>query len=119
MEASALAVSPCDAIAERIYEFLDGELSAEEDAEVRRHLTACASCARAATRDGAFLRVLEQRVAIDRAPPALRERLIALLAAARATAGAPGEGDEGGAGGAGSGVGGGPRRTPDWPTDPS
>ena len=78
-----MAVSPCDAIADRIYELLDGEMRAEDEADLRRHLAECAPCARAAERDEAFLRFLARRAVIEPAPASLRARVAAMLETAR------------------------------------
>ena len=118
MEASALAVSPCDAIAERIFELLDGEMNAAEEAEVRQHLAACATCAHAVHRDAAFLRFLERRARIQPAPPAFRDRIAQLLAAARPTAGTARGGGQNGDSHHGGGDSG-PPGTPDCPADPT
>jgi mycothiol system anti-sigma-R factor len=71
----AVATWPCDAIAERSYEYLDGELSADAEAVIREHLAACERCGRAVRRDQAFLSCLERRALIEPAPPELRERV--------------------------------------------
>jgi mycothiol system anti-sigma-R factor len=71
----AVAAWPCDAILERSYEFLDGELSPDADALIREHLAQCRSCRLVVQRDSAFLAFLERRALIEPAPPELRERI--------------------------------------------
>jgi anti-sigma factor RsiW len=45
----------CAEVAERLWEYLDGELPAEEAAAVGRHLAGCAACRPRCRRDRAFL----------------------------------------------------------------
>ena len=76
----AVAAWPCDAIAERSYEYLDGELSADAEAVIREHLAACHRCRCAVQHDRAFLSCLERRARPEPAPPELRERIADALA---------------------------------------
>jgi mycothiol system anti-sigma-R factor len=72
---AVVAAWPCDAILERSYEFLDGELSADAEALIRDHLGQCPACRSIVQRDRAFLACLERRALIEPAPPELRERI--------------------------------------------
>jgi anti-sigma factor RsiW len=45
----------CAEVAERLWEYLDGELAAEEAAAVDRHLAGCPTCRPRCCRDRAFL----------------------------------------------------------------
>ena len=76
----AVAAWPCDAIVERSYEFLDGELSADAEAVIREHLTACERCRRTVQHDRALLACLERCAHLEPAPPELRERVADALA---------------------------------------
>jgi len=76
----AVAAWPCDAIIERSYEYLDGELSADADSLIREHLAVCPACRGAVQRDQAFLAFLEQRARIEPARPELRERIADAIA---------------------------------------
>ena len=71
----AIVSWPCDAVVERSYEFLDGELPADAATLIQDHLAGCTSCRRAVQLDKAFLSFLERRVRIEPAPPDLRERI--------------------------------------------
>ena len=71
----AVVAWPCDAIVERSYEFLDGELPPDTSTLIRDHLANCSSCRRAVQMDQAFLSFLERRIRIEPAPPELRERI--------------------------------------------
>ena len=69
----------CAEVIERVYEFLDGELTPDVDARIREHLAACTHCYPEFEHERVFLRFLEQRTQIEKAPPALRRRIFALL----------------------------------------
>ena len=70
---------PCDAVIERIYEFLDGELTSDVDAKIRDHLGKCRKCYPHFRHEEVFLRFLERRVQIEKAPPSLRRRIFKKL----------------------------------------
>jgi mycothiol system anti-sigma-R factor len=70
---------PCDAVVERIYEFLDGELTSDVDAQIRDHLAKCTSCYPRFRHEEVFLRFLERRAQIEKAPPSLRRRIFKAL----------------------------------------
>ncbi len=78
-EPSDAASWPCDEVLERIYEFLDGELTPEVDARIRVHLAECARCFPEFEHERVFLRFLEQHAQIERAPPAFRRRIVKAL----------------------------------------
>lgn len=66
---------PCDEVIERIYEFLDGELTSDVDAKIRAHLGECGDCYPHFRHEEVFLRFLERRAQIEQAPPSLRRRI--------------------------------------------
>jgi len=66
----------CQEAADRLYEFLDGELSAAADAQVRAHLTACAHCFGLFDFETAYLRFLEARARARVAPAHLRQQIL-------------------------------------------
>jgi mycothiol system anti-sigma-R factor len=70
---------PCDAVIERLYEFLDGELTTEVDAQIRDHLAKCRKCYPHFRHEEVFLRFLERRAQIEKAPPSLRRRIFQKL----------------------------------------
>jgi mycothiol system anti-sigma-R factor len=76
---SASLPCSCAEAVERMYEFLDGELTPEVDEHIRRHLEVCARCLPTFEYERVFLRFLEQRCVIERAPPELRRRLLDAL----------------------------------------
>lgn len=69
----------CAEAVERMYEFLDGELTPEVDALIREHLALCARCVPEFEHERVFLRFLERRAAIVKAPPSLRRRIFQAL----------------------------------------
>jgi anti-sigma factor (TIGR02949 family) len=69
----------CDEALDRLYEYLDGELTPAVEAAVRRHLTACAPCLRIYDFERAFLRFLDARAQAAEAPPELRRRVLERL----------------------------------------
>ncbi len=69
----------CRAAFDRLYEYLDGELTPERDVEVREHLGHCLGCLRLAEFETAYVRFLEARAAAVRAPDALKKRILRQL----------------------------------------
>jgi anti-sigma factor (TIGR02949 family) len=81
----------CAEVIERVYEFLDGELTADVDARIREHLRACQHCFPEFEYERVFLRFLERHAQIEKAPPALRRRIFrALMDEGLTDEGAPG-----------------------------
>jgi mycothiol system anti-sigma-R factor len=77
----------CEQALERIYEFLDGELTPDADAAIRAHLAACARCVPRFEHERVFLRFLERHAQLEKAPPTLRRRIfLALMAEGRSGA---------------------------------
>lgn len=69
----------CRAAFDRLYEYLDGELTPEREAEVREHLDRCLGCLRLTEFETAYLRFLDARAASVRAPEALKKRVLRQL----------------------------------------
>lgn len=66
----------CREAADRLYEYLDGELTPADDAAVRAHLAECAGCFSLFGFESAYLRFLEARTRARHAPPALKRRIL-------------------------------------------
>lgn len=64
----------CKPTRERLYEFLDSQLSADLDTEVREHLAVCETCRSRVEHQRAFLDRL-RRVELPTASEELRERV--------------------------------------------
>jgi mycothiol system anti-sigma-R factor len=73
-------ISTCPEAQGRLYEYLDGELSAAEAAAVRRDLWRCEECARRFRFEEDLLATIRQVCRASRAPEALRQRLEGLIA---------------------------------------
>jgi mycothiol system anti-sigma-R factor len=66
----------CREAIERIYEYLDLELTPEVRQEVEHHLRACADCGRHFEFERAFLRFLEARARGRGAGPEVKRRIL-------------------------------------------
>ena len=71
--------SPCQRTMEKLYEFLDGELTPDVDKQIRAHLAECRGCFPPFEYERVLLRFMEKRVAIEKAPPSLRRKILAAL----------------------------------------
>jgi len=69
----------CDDCLERLYPYLDKELSAEEIGVVRRHLDDCRDCGRHFVFEELFIQKIRDVCAGDRAPATLREQIVLRL----------------------------------------
>lgn len=69
----------CMEVLDRLYEYLDGELTPARAAEVRRHLDVCAPCFRLSGFESAYVRFLEARTRAQRAPAVLRRKILEQL----------------------------------------
>jgi anti-sigma factor (TIGR02949 family) len=61
---------------DRLYGYIDGELTALRAEEVRRHLAECEPCLKVSAFETAYVRFLEARTRAQHAPPGLRKRLL-------------------------------------------
>lgn len=66
----------CNEVAERLYEYLDGELTPERDAEVRRHLDQCVACFGLWKFEDGYVRFLEARSRARGVPEPLRRKIM-------------------------------------------
>ena len=66
----------CREALERLYEYLDQELTPETEAEVRKHLHHCSPCGEQLDFERAFLTFVEARCRSRGAPPELRRRIL-------------------------------------------
>lgn len=69
----------CTEVLERIYEYLDGELTPDVEAHIREHLAMCRKCYPHFRHEEVFLRFLERRELLVKAPPPLRRRIMQML----------------------------------------
>lgn len=66
----------CAEAADRLYEYLDNELTPELAEEVRAHLEKCADCLAVTNFETAYLRFLEARSRAQGAPEHLKKRIL-------------------------------------------
>lgn len=71
--------SPCQRTMEKLYEFLDGELTPDVNEQIRVHLAECQGCFPHFEYERVFLRFMEKRAVIERAPPTLRRKILKAL----------------------------------------
>lgn len=69
----------CQQAAERLYEYLDHELTPELERAVRAHLEACAPCFGLFSFEETFLKFIEARSRAAGAPPELQRRILRSL----------------------------------------
>lgn len=72
--------SGCDEVLRDVWRFLDNEMEPENRAAIQRHLDECSPCLDEARDDLALKHLLHEKCGGDRAPEALRSRLVARLA---------------------------------------
>ncbi|UCD23696.1 MAG: mycothiol system anti-sigma-R factor [Gemmatimonadota bacterium] len=65
----------CQEAAERLYEYLDGELTPDSEAEVRAHLDDCAPCFKLLGFEDAYLSFLRARTRAHQAPEHLKKKI--------------------------------------------
>ncbi len=68
--------SDCAEVMERLYEYLDGELTARRAAEVKAHLQDCAPCTALLSFEDTYVRFLEARARARNAPEELKKRIL-------------------------------------------
>ncbi len=66
----------CHEAAQRLYAFLDGELTPDLEAAIRRHLELCTGCFGLYDFERAYLRFLEARTRAVGAPAPVRRRIL-------------------------------------------
>lgn len=66
----------CKTTVERLYPYLDRELSAEEIEEVREHLALCPPCAKYFDFESGMLRLVSNACRSVEAPVSLREKIV-------------------------------------------
>lgn len=72
-------IKDCGGAMERLFDLLDGELTAEREREVRSHITSCPDCFTHADFEQRFLAALAAARAAHCAPGTLRMKVMAAL----------------------------------------
>jgi anti-sigma factor (TIGR02949 family) len=69
----------CDAVMRQLWDYLDGELTAEREQAIRAHLAMCQRCYPQFDFEAAFLRALSEGRREHSRPDALKERVLRAL----------------------------------------
>jgi anti-sigma factor (TIGR02949 family) len=69
----------CQDALDRLYEYIDEELTPDRAEEVRAHLEKCAPCLAVSEFETAYIRFLEARTRAQQAPEGLRKRVLEQL----------------------------------------
>lgn len=75
----SMGMMPCHQALARLWEFLDGELPAKDEAAVRKHLEICSRCYPRYNFQRAYLEYTRRVRERDQAPEDLRRRLFTRL----------------------------------------
>ena len=78
-------IDPCLDVLDKVYEFLNGELTEEEAAHVRVHLELCPPCLQQYAMENAVKRLLNRSCCQEQAPAALRIQIVARIREVRMT----------------------------------
>ena len=68
----------CDDARHTLYEFLDGELTAEVKLEIQQHLEACAPCFEKFDFEAEVLQIISRKCS-EQVPPGLTEKILSAL----------------------------------------
>ena len=82
---SARQDSDCDEVLLKIYEYLDGEMSAEDCARMKQHLQECAPCMDEYERDQVLKALIRRSCACEPAPVTLRTQILAQITSVTVT----------------------------------
>ena len=74
---------------DRIYGYLDGEISAEDSARIRRHLDECGPCLREFGLEKSLKRLVAKHAGYDPVPTELRSKVLVWIRQVRSEADAP------------------------------
>lgn len=69
----------CGQALDRLYEYIDKELTPVRSAEVRAHLEKCAPCLALSKFEDSYVQFLEARTRVQGAPDALKKRILQQL----------------------------------------
>jgi mycothiol system anti-sigma-R factor len=77
--------TPCTEVLDRVYGYLDGELSDMDCAKIRQHLEECGPCLREYGLEEAVKRLVAKHCGCDPVPVDLRAKILARIQEVRAT----------------------------------
>jgi mycothiol system anti-sigma-R factor len=75
--------SDCHEVLDRVYEYVDGEMTAEDVAWIREHLATCEECLTEYHLDVALKALVRRCCGCDSAPEDLRQRILDRIIAIR------------------------------------
>jgi mycothiol system anti-sigma-R factor len=75
--------SDCSEVLHRVYEYLDGEMTADDTEKIRHHLDACDPCLKEYDLDQALKALVKRSCACEEAPVELRLQVMARITTLR------------------------------------
>jgi mycothiol system anti-sigma-R factor len=73
------ADTDCSEVLHRVYEYLDGEMTADDTRKIRHHLDACGPCLQQYDLDQALKALVKRSCACEEAPVELRTQIMARI----------------------------------------
>jgi mycothiol system anti-sigma-R factor len=73
----------CSEVLHRVYEYLDGEMTADDTVKIRHHLDECAPCLQEYDLDQALKALVKRSCACEEAPTELRTQIMARITTIR------------------------------------
>lgn len=73
----------CREVLDRVYEYLDGEMTPDDCAQIRQHLQECGPCLREYDLDEALKALIRRSCGCEAAPDALRTRIMTRISVIR------------------------------------
>jgi len=83
----AMGMIPCEHVLDRLWDFIDGELSTADEEAVKRHLEICNRCYPQYNFQRAYFEYTRRIQDRDQAPPSLHRRLFEAILAREAKRG--------------------------------
>ena len=77
------AGADCSEVLHRVYEYLDGEMSADDTAKIRQHLDECAPCLKEYDLDQVVKAVVKRSCQCEEAPVTLRTQIMTRITTIR------------------------------------
>jgi mycothiol system anti-sigma-R factor len=78
-----VAGTDCSEVLHRVYEYLDGEMTADDTAKIQRHLEECGPCLREYDLDQVVKAVVKRSCQCEEAPVALRTQIMTRITTIR------------------------------------
>lgn len=73
----------CREVLDRVYEYLDGEMTSDDCAQIRQHLQECGPCLREYDLDEALKALIRRSCGCEAAPNGLRTRIMTRISVIR------------------------------------